>query len=108
MAINNVNQAAAAALYGQTAKVGAGLNSGVGMAVPDTPGTFGEMMKQATVDAIETVKGGERATAQAITGKAELADVVEAMTAAELTLQTASAVRDRMLNAYQEIMRMPI
>ena len=104
MAVNNINQAAAAALYGQTAKVG----TGAGIAVPDTPGTFGEMMKQATVDAIETVKGGEKATAQAITGKAELADVVEAMTAAELTLQTVSAVRDRMLNAYQEIMRMPI
>lgn len=104
MAINNINQAAAAALYGQTAKVG----QGAGIAVPDMPGTFGEMIKQATVDAIETVKGGERATAEAITGKAELADVVEAMTDAELTLQTAQAIRDRMLNAYQEIMRMPI
>lgn len=104
MAINTVNQAAAAALYGQTAKVG----QGSGIAVADTPGTFGQMMKQATVDSIETVKAGERATADAITGKAELADVVEAMTAAELTLQTAQAVRDRMLNAYQEIMRMPI
>lgn len=108
MAINSVNQAAAAALYGQTAKVGQGLNTGAGMAVADTPGTFGQMMKQATIDSIETVKAGERATADAITGKAELADVVEAMTAAELTLQTAQAVRDRMLNAYQEIMRMPI
>ena len=104
MAINTVNQAAAAALYGQTAKVG----QGAGIAVADTPGTFGQMMKQATIDSIETVKAGERATADAITGKAELADVVEAMTAAELTLQTAQAVRDRMLNAYQEIMRMPI
>lgn len=102
MAINGVNPAAAAGLYAQTAKVG-----GAGVAAPDG-GTFGQMIKQATLDSIETVKEGERASAAAITGKADLADVVEAMTDAELTLQSAQAIRDRMLNAYQEIMRMPI
>jgi flagellar biosynthetic protein FliQ len=34
--------------------------------------------------------------------------VVEAVNAAELTLQTVVAVRDRMIAAYQEILRMPI
>lgn len=103
MAIDNINPAAAAGMYAQTAKVG----QGSGVAAADG-GSFGQMMKQVTVDAIETIRGGEQATALAVTGKADLTDVVEAMTAAELTLQTASAIRDRMLNAYQEIMRMPI
>ena len=102
MPVNGVNPAAAAGLYAQTAKVG-----GAGVSAPDG-GTFGQMMKQATLDSIDTIKEGEKATALAVTGKADLTDVVEAMTAAELTLQTAQAVRDRMLNAYQEIMRMPI
>lgn len=103
MPVNNVSSAAAAGLYAQTAKVG----SGAGVAAADG-GSFGQMIKEAAVDAIETVRGGEKATAQAITGTADLTDVVEAMTQAELTLQTVQAVRDRMLNAYQEIMRMPI
>ncbi len=103
MPVNNVNPAAAAGLYAQTAKVGAG----AGVAAADG-GSFTQMIKQATLDAIETVQGGEKATADAVIGKAELTDVVEAMTQAELTLQTVTAVRDRMLNAYQEIMRMPI
>jgi flagellar hook-basal body complex protein FliE len=34
--------------------------------------------------------------------------VVEAVNAAELTLQTVVAVRDRIIGAYQEIMRMPM
>jgi flagellar hook-basal body complex protein FliE len=34
--------------------------------------------------------------------------VVEAVNAAEITLQTVVAVRDRIITAYQEIMRMPM
>ena len=37
-----------------------------------------------------------------------LQDVVEAVTEAELSLQKVTAVRDRVISAYQEIMRMPI
>lgn len=54
------------------------------------------------------MKAGEKASAQAVTGEASLTDVVEAVTDAEMTLQTVVAIRDRMLNAYQEIMRMPV
>ena len=39
---------------------------------------------------------------------ASLQDVVEAVTEAELSLQKMTAVRDRVISAYQEIMRMPI
>ena len=41
-------------------------------------------------------------------GQANLQDVVEAVNAAEVTLQTVVAVRDRMIAAYQDIIRMPI
>ena len=59
-------------------------------------------------EAVDTLHSGEKASANAVLGTANLTDVVEAVTAAELTLQTVVAVRDRMLTAYQEIMRMPI
>jgi flagellar hook-basal body complex protein FliE len=47
-------------------------------------------------------------SADAMVGKADLQQVVEAVTAAELGLSTVTAVRDRVVAAYQEIMRMPI
>jgi flagellar hook-basal body complex protein FliE len=70
--------------------------------------SFGDLVETAAKDSIDTLKEGEKMSANAVTGNATLTDVVEAVTAAELTLQTVVAVRDRMLSAYQEIMRMPI
>ena len=54
---------------------------------------------------------GRRADAQAITaatGKANVVDVVTAVAESETALQTMVAVRDRMISAYEEIMRMQI
>ena len=45
---------------------------------------------------------------QALTGGGNLTDVVTALARAELTLQTATTVRDRVVQAYQDIMKMPI
>jgi len=38
----------------------------------------------------------------------ELIDAVTAVSSAETSLQTVIAIRDQVINAYQEIMRMPI
>ncbi len=101
MAIDKINPAAAAGVYAQTAKTATGQ--------PVEGGdSFGALVKKAALDAINTLRGGEKMSAQAVSGKAELTDVVQAMTAAELTLQTVVAVRDRLLQSYQELMRMPI
>jgi flagellar hook-basal body complex protein FliE len=43
-----------------------------------------------------------------VAGKTELVDVVTAISAAEASLETVMAVRDQVISAYQEIMRMPI
>ena len=51
---------------------------------------------------------GEEKIANQVAGKAELVDVVTAISAAESSLETVMAVRDQVINAYQEIMRMPI
>ena len=45
---------------------------------------------------------------QAATGKADLVDVVTAVAAAEATLETVVTVRDQVIKAYQDILRMPI
>ena len=45
---------------------------------------------------------------KAITQGGNMTEVATALSRAELTLQTATAVRDRMLQAYQDIMRIQI
>jgi len=104
MAITGItNPAAAAGAYANTAKT---LEvPGIEVAKADS---FENYMAKATQDAVQTLKKGEETSAQAVMGTASLTDVVEAVTAAELTLQTVVALRDKMLQAYQDIMRMPI
>jgi flagellar hook-basal body complex protein FliE len=84
------------------AAAGAGAVSGAGAA------SFGEMMAQVASTAVDTLKAGEAASIQGIQGKASVQQVVEAVMSAEQTLQTAIAIRDKVVAAYQEISRMAI
>ena len=54
------------------------------------------------------MKTGETMAAKQVTGKADMVSVVNAVNAAELTLDTVVAVRDKVIQAYQSIMNMPI
>lgn len=65
---------------------------------------FGNFLK----DAMESMRAGEAAAAQGGAGKGELVQIVNKVTEAELTLETVVAIRDRVISAYQDIMRMPI
>ena len=71
-------------------------------------GDFAKMVEDAVSSAGDAIRAGEQATVGAMTGKAELTDIITAVSNAELTLQTVVAVRDRIIQAYQEIIRMPI
>jgi|SRR5215212_9620110 flagellar hook-basal body complex protein FliE len=56
-------------------------------------------------------QAGQKAEAQALAaagGKADIVDVVTAVAESEAALETLVAVRDRVIAAYEEIMRMPI
>jgi flagellar hook-basal body complex protein FliE len=69
---------------------------------------FDGVLKQVTTDAIGTLKAGEAASISAIQGKESTRRVVEALMSAEQALQTAVAVRDKVVQAYQEVVRMSI
>lgn len=103
MPVDKINPAAVTGAYQNIQKAG----QGAGVAGNDGP-NFGDLVKNAAEKSLDTMRAGEKASAEAVIGKADLTDVVEAVTKAEVTLQTVVALRDRMLNAYQEIMRMPI
>ncbi len=71
-------------------------------------GGFANALAGVLDDAVKTTKAGEQAMNASATGKAELVDVVTAVANAETTLETVIALRDRMISAYQDIMRMPV
>ncbi len=71
-------------------------------------GSFGSMLQSALSNAVETGHTAESSAMQAISGEGNLTEVVTALSRAELALQTATTVRDRVVSAYQDIMKMPI
>lgn len=71
-------------------------------------GSFGSVLQNALDGAVETGHTAEASAMQAIAGEGNLTEVVTALSRAELTLQTATAIRDRVVSAYQDIMKMPI
>lgn len=73
-----------------------------------TGGSFGNMIEDMVSDATQTMRGAEQASAKQVAGKGDLIDVVTAIGAAETALDTVVAVRDRVVSAYSEIMRMQI
>jgi len=69
---------------------------------------FGQMVQNAIGDAASAAHNAEQAGLAAASGKADIVNVVTAIAQAETTLETVMAVRDQVIQAYQEIMRMPI
>lgn len=69
---------------------------------------FGATLTRAMEQAVEVGQGADAAATRALTGQGSVTDVVLAVGRAELTLQTAVAVRDRVVAAYQDVMKMPI
>jgi flagellar hook-basal body complex protein FliE len=105
----------AAAAYGAslTRGVSKGLDNAdmIGGAVPTgkAPGTsFSDLLGDSFSSAVGATKSAEAASFGAVSKTADLVDVVSAVNNAELALETVVAVRDRMISAYQDIMRMPI
>lgn len=70
--------------------------------------SFGELLDQSINKSIKAEHKGEETSIKTLVKKAELHDMVTAVTNAELTLQTVVAVRDKVINAYQDILKMPI
>ena len=71
-------------------------------------GGFAGALQSALQDAIGTLGKAETTAAAGIAGTANVTDVVTAVSKAELALQTAMTIRDRVVQAYQDIIKMPI
>ena len=92
------------------ATAGTGLSSTSGMSgasgVQGAGADFATVLSQVAGDAVSTVKGAEAVSIKGINGQASTQAVVDAVMAAERTLQTAVSLRDKAIGAYTELTRM--
>ncbi|MDQ3124406.1 MAG: flagellar hook-basal body complex protein FliE [Pseudomonadota bacterium] len=72
------------------------------------PSGFADMLTNVMGEMAQTSRAAETQMASAVQGQGSLIDVVTAVSSAEASLETVMAVRDQVIQAYQEIMRMPI
>lgn len=100
---------AAAQAYATAAQQATPLTKATPVSAPATPEAgFGDLLKEAMESVMTTGKAADETALAQAAGKADMIDVVTAVTETELAVQTMVSVRDRMISAYQEVMRMPI
>lgn len=99
-ALRSINPAQVAAAY----RTGGAAET----AAAATGGGFGAALQRAVEGAVEAGHAADASGVRASSGQGGVSDVVLAVSRAELALQTAVAVRDRVVSAYQDVMRMPI
>ncbi len=71
-------------------------------------GGFGNMVADAAKSSISEVGKAEQVAADAVVGKASLNEVVNAVNSADVALKSVIAIRDKVINAYQDIIKMPM
>ena len=71
-------------------------------------GGFADMVGNAARSALQTVRAAETTTASGVAGRTDVQSVVQAMSNAEVTVQAVVAVRDKVVGAYDEVMRMSV
>ena len=102
----------AARAYGAAMKQSQSLGAGDDSASMGTGGIgapdFGKMLQGAMNSTLKSTQNAETMMTQQQSGKVELIDAVTAVASAETSLQSVIAIRDQVISAYQEIMRMPI
>lgn len=70
--------------------------------------SFGGVLSRVLEGVVTSGRDADAKSMRAIAGSGDLTEVVAAVSRAELALQTTTAIRDRVVQAYQDIMRMPI
>jgi flagellar hook-basal body complex protein FliE len=83
--------------------------AGLAGAVSPTAGPdFGHLVNQAMTDAVSDSRSAESQITAHMQGKTNLIDVVDAISSAQTSLNTMIAVRNQMIQSYQQIMSMTI
>ena len=70
--------------------------------------SFGALVKDAINSLSKSTHNSDLQTHAAANGKANMVDVVTAVAESEVAIDTLVSVRDKVISAYEEIMKMPI
>lgn len=80
----------------------------LGKANKPNESAFSSLVGESIDKAAATIKAGETTAVKALLNEATMAELATAVTDAELTLKTVASVRDKIISAYQDIIKMPI
>jgi flagellar hook-basal body complex protein FliE len=101
---------AVTAAYSNAAKLisEAGKASGATSGQSGQGADFGKVLSDAMQNVVDTGKKSDQMSLDLVNGKGNVVDVVTAISQTELAMESMVAVRDKVISAYEEIMRMPI
>lgn len=103
------NQAIQAYAQAAQALSGGNQSAGAGQAGATNPAEgFGQLVEEQMTGLVDEGRAFEQAGMDLVQGRADVVDVVTAVAETEVLLETVVTVRDRVIQAYQEILRMPI
>lgn len=107
------NSTAAAGAYATAQRLLSGAGGGTPLAGVANAGAgarpdFGSLVANALQSTVGSAAKADTQTFAAAQGKADIVDVVTAVAESEAAIETLVAVRDRVIAAYEEIMRMPV
>jgi flagellar hook-basal body complex protein FliE len=102
--------AAAANAYATLSRLGeqAATPGRAAAAATDTGPNFSALLKDVMTAVSDAAQKSDAQTQAVATGKANMVDVVTAVTETETAVQTLVSVRDKVIAAYEDILKMPI
>ncbi|MBT6274014.1 MAG: flagellar hook-basal body complex protein FliE [Chromatiales bacterium] len=107
-----INESSRAALLAQMQQMAAAANVEPGMAAKPAgdPVEFSSMLKRVVDQVNEVQQGSEQLSKDFVLGdeQVDIAEVMVAMQKARVHFETMLQVRNRLVTAYEEIMRMPV
>jgi len=87
---------------------GGGVGAGIGKAAEGGGASFGAMLKDALGSVLDAGRKSDAQTVAMTNGKANVMDVVTAVAETDVAVSTLVSVRDRVIQSYEDIMKMPI
>ena len=102
---------AAAAAYGNAARLMSQVATSAvdpGATAPGQGTDFAKLLAESVQGIVEQGRVADQKAMDLVNGRGDIVDVVTAISQTELAIETMVTVRDRVISAYEEIMRMPI
>jgi flagellar hook-basal body complex protein FliE len=98
----------AARAYQSAKKLDVAPTAPVEMLTPSERPSFVQLLETTAREQVATIRAGEAAAVAGLKGQMPMQQVVEATMAMETALQVTISLRDRVVEAYQEVLRMSV